>query len=273
MERAPTADQLLHVWEQGRSQTPVQRARSLLALAAPGTSAEDLARYGIGRRDQELLRLYERIFGPLLTGVAQCPACGQEVELDFLAADLWPQRDPDSDQLHVLQLAGYDMSFRLPTCNDLAALDPRDDAPAQRASLLRRCIAEVRLNGEAAAADTLPEALTTALSGRMAELDSQGDIQLALSCPRCAHLGQLKASWMSPWGSSSAMRPDNAVVRASGNVSAAAASPFSRTSAMQRRSKDARCAGASSRGSSAARSLQVGRRKLMSYPASWSTCS
>jgi hypothetical protein len=190
MERVPTADQLLHVWEQGRSQTPVQRARSLLALAAPGTSAEDLARYGIGRRDQELLRLYERIFGPLLMGVAQCPACGQEVELDFLAADLWPQRDPDSDQLHVLQLAGYDMSFRLPTCDDLAALDPRDDAPAQRASLLRRCIAEVRLNGEAAAADTLPEALTTALSGRMAELDPQGDIQLALSCPRCAHLWQ-----------------------------------------------------------------------------------
>ena len=88
MEQNPTASQLLDVWEQGRFQTPAQRAFSLLTLAVPAASSEKLGDYGIGQRDQELLRLRERIFGPRMTGTAQCPACGQEIELDFSVSDI-----------------------------------------------------------------------------------------------------------------------------------------------------------------------------------------
>jgi len=82
--------------------------------------------------------------------------------------------------------------FRLPNCDDLAALEAGADAPAQKSALLRRCVAEVRLNGDVNATDQLPEVVVTALSVRMADLDPQGDIQLTLTCPHCGH------SWASP---------------------------------------------------------------------------
>jgi len=192
MEPVLTTSQLLSVWEQARSQTQVQRARTLLALAAPTESAAGLVRYSIGRRDQELLALRERIFGSRLTGAAQCPACGQPVEVDFAVTDIRTEPAPDPEQIHALQLAGYEVHFRLPNCDDLGSLESEADAPAQKSALVRRCVTEVKLNDAPTAADRLPEAVTFALSRRMAELDPQGDIQLTLTCPQCGH------SWASP---------------------------------------------------------------------------
>ena len=179
--------QLLTVWEQARSQAPVQRALTLLALAVPAESAAGLARYSIGRRDQALLGLRERLFGPRLTGAAKCPACGEAVEVDFSVADIRTDIAADPDQLHELRVDGYEVRFRLPVCDDLAALDPQAEAPAKKSALLRRCVTEARLNGTACTAEPLPATVTTALSGRMAELDSQGDIQFTLTCPKCGH--------------------------------------------------------------------------------------
>ncbi len=192
MESPPTADQLLKVWEQARSQTQVQRALSLLALASPAQSTVELARYSIGQRDQELLGLRELIFGSRLTGAATCPVCRQAVEVDFSIADIRAEAVHDPDRLHVLQVDGYEMRFRLPNCDDLAALDATADAPAKKSALLRRCVAEAHVNGALSTVDQLPEPVATALSERMADLDPQGDIQLAVSCPKCGHV------WVSP---------------------------------------------------------------------------
>jgi hypothetical protein len=53
-------------------------------------------------------------------------------------------------------------------------------------------VSEAHLNGADIALERLPETLVAALSERMAQLDPQGDIQLALTCPACEH------SWISP---------------------------------------------------------------------------
>lgn len=192
MDRPPTASQLLNVWEQARSQRQVQRALALLALAAPTQSVAELARYSIGRRDQELLGLREKIFGSDLTGAAQCPACGETIELRFSVADIRAEIARDPDQLHVLQSTSYEVSFRLPNSGDLAQLDPGEDLPSQKSALLRRCLAGVRVNGQLSATDPLPDTVADAVSRRMAELDPQGDTQLTLTCPACGHL------WVSP---------------------------------------------------------------------------
>ncbi len=194
MERSPTAGQLLNVWEQGRFQTPVQRAFSLLALAAPALSGEDLAGYGIGRRDRELLGLRERIFGRRMTAGAKCPACGQEIELDFSVADLRGRTVPEAGRMHALQIGEYAVRFRLPTCGDLASLvaDSNARVNGQKLILLQRCVTEARRNGEPMDASFLPEDATAAVSRRMAELDPQGDIQLSLKCPKC------ERPWESP---------------------------------------------------------------------------
>lgn len=188
MEHAPTASQLLTVWEQGRSQTPVQRAFSLLALAAPDRSPDELARYRIGRRDRELLGLRERIFGPHFAGIAVCPACGEELEVDFPAAGINTPSEPDAAELYSLHLDGYELTFRLPTCDDLVSLRPGASALENKSALLQNCVTEVRTKGQSSPTALLPEKMMDAVSERMAQLDPQGDLQLDLTCPKCGHL-------------------------------------------------------------------------------------
>ncbi len=190
MDGAPTASQLLEVWERGRFQPPAERARLLLALAAPAAPPAELDGLGIGRRDQALLELRERIFGPRLTGLAQCPACAREVELDFGAADVRAPAAGDAAAPQTLRLDGYEVRFRLPTGEDLAAVGALGDPPGARAALLGRCVTGVLLRGEPASGDALPEAVAVAISERMAALDPQGDIRLELRCPDCGHRWQ-----------------------------------------------------------------------------------
>lgn len=192
MELTPTASQLLALWEQGRSQTPVQRAFSLLALAAPDRAPEELARYSIGRRDRELLDLRERLFGSRLAAAATCPACAQEIELDFAVADVRSPAVPDTNELNSLRLEDYELNFRLPTCEDLAALTPGASAREGRSQLLQRCVTGTRTTEQASPMAVLPEKVIAAVSERMAQLDPQGDIQLSLACPKCSH------EWLSP---------------------------------------------------------------------------
>jgi hypothetical protein len=188
MECVPTASQLLDVCEQARSQTPVQRALTLFALAAPAEPLALLARSSIGRRDQELLGLRERIFGSIMTGAAKCPACSQAVEVEFSVADIRGEAARDTDEFHVNQLDGFEVHFRLPNSNDLASLDSCADAPARKAALLGRCVAQVCVNDASFPAEPLPETVAAALSERMTELDPQADIQLTLTCPACGRL-------------------------------------------------------------------------------------
>jgi hypothetical protein len=192
VEQTPTAGQLLAVWEEGRSQTPLQRAFSLLALAAPDCSAEELARYSIGRRDRALLGLRERLFGVRFAAVAVCPACAQEIELDFTTADISSAPVAETNEFHSLQLDGYALNFRLPTCEDLASLTPNASAREGRSQLLQRCVTATRPTGQPSLLAALPENVIAAVSERMAQLDPQGDIQLTLTCPKC---GQ---KWLSP---------------------------------------------------------------------------
>ncbi len=77
--RALLAFELLRVWEQGLTLTPVQRALALLAAACPDTSTDALAGLSIGQRDACLLTLREWAFGPQLISLATCPACNERV--------------------------------------------------------------------------------------------------------------------------------------------------------------------------------------------------
>ena len=190
MHCAPTASELLDAWEHGRFRTAVERARLLVALALPEASPADLDRLGIGRRDQALLDLRERVFGPRMTGVAQCPACAEEAELEFAIADIRSRAASDPGEAQILRAGGYELRFRLPTCDDLDALAALGDASSRRSVLLQRCVTETRLDGRLTPTGSLPDEVAAALSARMAELDPQGDVRLDLSCPGCRHRWQ-----------------------------------------------------------------------------------
>lgn len=188
--RTLTATELLGAWEQGLAQPPARRGLTLLALAAPETPPEELARFSIGMRDAQLLRLRECNFGPSIKGSAACPACGLQLELDFRVADVQvasPVRAPDR---LAVRRGDYEASFRLPNSQDLTELPAGGDEAALKRALLQRCLLEIKHAGVPIAADQLPAEVTQAISERMAESDPQANLQLTLVCPQCTHRWQ-----------------------------------------------------------------------------------
>lgn len=183
---------MLNVWERGRVQPPTQRALTLLAAANPDTSPDALAYLSIGQRDARLLTLREWTFGSQLVSLTTCPSCGERLELTFDVADirahspLQVDGGEEAEPLY-LNMAGYEVCFRLPSSLDLTAVISSADTAATRHLLLERCLLAARHHGEEVATDELPAEVIDAVVERMAQSDSQADVQLALSCPVCGH--------------------------------------------------------------------------------------
>src|SRR5689334_9414463 len=113
--RALSTEQLLAVWELGVSQPAGQRALALLAVACvEDAPPEQLAQLSIGQRDACLLALRERTFGPELTCVAGCPACGELVEFGFNVAETGGGPAFDSPGTFEVEHEGCAVCFRLP---------------------------------------------------------------------------------------------------------------------------------------------------------------
>ena len=185
MDHALTATGLLNVWERGRSQTPVERALALLAWADADTPPEAWARKNIGQRDAWLLRLREKLFGPRLTGQAQCPGCRRWVELDFPVAELRNAPAPEATANFTRQCGDFEVQFRLPNSEDLLTLSAGGELASQCRQLVTRCVTQVRRGETVLPADGLADEVIQELSAQMTELDPQGDVELVLTCPDC----------------------------------------------------------------------------------------
>ncbi|HTZ40404.1 MAG TPA: hypothetical protein VMB77_09610 [Syntrophales bacterium] len=183
-----TASELLSVWEMGRSQPSHRRALLLLGAAYPETTPEELAGLSIGRRDSRLLTLREQLFGPRLVSMTGCPACGEKLELSFDVSDIRVDAGEEQNARMSLEMEGYEVLFRLPDSNDLAALAMTDSNREGRRSLvLKRCLTDVRLYGKGKQAEELPAEIVGAVTNRMSQADPQADVKLSLECPSCGN--------------------------------------------------------------------------------------
>ncbi|MEI2579948.1 T4 family baseplate hub assembly chaperone [Scytonema sp. PRP1] len=191
--RSLSAQELLQVWEQGLNQPSVQRALLLLAAACPETSPQLLAELSIGQRDAYLLTLREWLFGSQIASLVTCSNCGDRLELTFSVEDI---RVPQDIILQVLSLdvADYQVQFRLPNSLDLMAIPTRythnQNILAVRRFLLERCLLKVESNSSEQPVSELPAEVMEAVVAQMAEADPQADVQLALCCPACKHKWQ-----------------------------------------------------------------------------------
>src|SRR5262249_4245606 len=185
--RALNAQQLLAVWESGQGPSPAERALALLAAACPATSLKSLAELSIGQRDARLLRLREWAFGSQLAGIADCPQCGERLEMIFAADDIRAGEENESSEPLSLGVEDYEISFRLPNSSDLMAAPKGGDRNAIKQTLIERCVLRADRRGAAAVIAQLPESVIISISERMAEADPQADVQLALDCPGCGH--------------------------------------------------------------------------------------
>ncbi len=177
----PLTARILDAWEAGLGQSGPSRALALLAAAQPQPTSELLV-LPVGARDRRLLELRAVLFGSRLAAVADCPACGELLDVDFEAdAVMEPAPRPQIDEV-VVEWEGRRLRFRLPNAGDMIALARCHGAGQARDLLLARC----SLDGDDAAG-ALPEAAIAALSEQMAQADPQAEVHLALSCPACGH--------------------------------------------------------------------------------------
>jgi len=174
------AAELLQVWERGQVASAPERALLLLDAASPGASPGDLP---VGERDGHLLALRERLFGCALVAVAECPDCGEKLELPLDTRHL-ALPAPASRQ-GLLEKDGFTLQFRLPTGADLAALAPCGDVVAVERQLLESCVLDARRGGAPVAARDLPESVLEGLSQAMEEADPCADIRVEATCPQC----------------------------------------------------------------------------------------
>jgi hypothetical protein len=192
--RALTAEELLAIWELGESQPPGQRALTLLAAACDDDApAGQLAQLSIGQRDVCLLALRERTFGPQLASMTACPACGELLEFGINAAAIRAAPVFQPPGTFDLEHADYAVQFRLPNSHDLANLDLSADVQLNRQRLFKRCVLTSRHAGEEISAEELPPGVVAAVSEQMAQADPNADVQIALTCSRCAH------HWQAPF--------------------------------------------------------------------------
>jgi hypothetical protein len=221
----PTAA-LLQAWERGHDASPGERGLIILGAAYPEMPAAVLAGWPVGQRDAALLKLFERLFGTRLTAQAECPRCSAALEMDFPVSTISAPVPKLTSNRFVLECAGHQVSYRLPTAGDLAALaDPAvvsGDAKTKSKWLLRRCVLRVGETGQAGShedgrpeqlasqaeiqaptnistreaadlPDQVMEALETAIATTANAVDPLAEIEVKLDCPQCAF------SWQSPF--------------------------------------------------------------------------
>lgn len=179
------ATELLEVWEQGSSLSLTQRALALLSIACPDLDREALARLSIGWRDGLLLSVRELAFGASLSGITNCPKCGEQLETYFYVEDLRTSTGSATNEPAALSADGYEVRFRLPDSTDLLEVGNQQDAEAARKILLERCVLSARRNAAQLLVGALPEKIVTEIERKMLEMDSQANVQLEFDCPAC----------------------------------------------------------------------------------------
>jgi hypothetical protein len=187
-----TASQLIGVWELGRTDVGTGRALTVLGAACPDRTRDELVHLPLGHRDALLLGVRAATIGPGLDSMADCPACGGQLEFSLDTAELQSrvgdtQPTPDPAASYTLATDGVELEYRLPDSADLLAVAVCPDVASGRVLLIRRCVLGARRNGEAVAVEDLPDGALDALATGMAAGDSGAEIELNLTCPVCGH--------------------------------------------------------------------------------------
>ncbi|MEO8368714.1 MAG: phage baseplate protein [Candidatus Solibacter sp.] len=179
--RCPSSAELVGIWERGLGRPGHERALMLLEKACPGWSAEDLARWTVGRRDAVLFRLRQALFGEGLASVVRCANCRAEVELSFALSDMWLPGEATAPGKGSVSMAGYDVHYRAPNSQDVAAVLHEPSVGAARLRLLELCIESVSPDGE------MPEEVCAAVVSGIAAADPVADRRLNVVCEECGH--------------------------------------------------------------------------------------
>jgi len=155
----------------------------------------DIRNLTLGDRDALLLHLRRLTYGERIESVIICPKAGckekMSLELQIDSLLIPPKRHIREFYQLNKKVNGedYSIEFKLPSAGDIEAVSDssvKDSEPAST-KLLYRCIRDVKKNGQNLKSGImLPETVADAISRRMAELDTQSEILLKMTCPACS---------------------------------------------------------------------------------------
>ncbi len=182
-------EEVLGIWEDGQSQSPVERTVTMIAAACPEMTRQNVAELDIARRDALLFDLRRKVFGETLRCFSECGQCSAGIEFSFSTGDIEGPDGPGGDMdegVHELSNGDMEIRFRLPNSTDLA-LAARYDNETARAFIIGRCVVEVRSAGRPLSSYKLTEEGLEKMILRMAEWAPLSDIVMDLTCPTCGY--------------------------------------------------------------------------------------
>ena len=193
--RPLSSSDLLHIWERGSGRTLVEQALAILEVAFPQAPDGLFRKLNIGQRDLFLLHLRTLTFGPRIKGLIDCPACRQQLELDFNAYDLPIPNSPmpDLETLVPLdaeksfRLKDYEVSFRLPNSTDLMTLTGATDGKTGPQQLLEACLMLAKHHDKTIDLMELPSEVLNGVVECMSKTDPLADLTFPATCPACGH--------------------------------------------------------------------------------------
>ncbi len=184
---------LLDLWDKCAPAALPQRARAILRASYPEVGAEELDAMPIGAWNRALLGFRAAQFGTELQIFDRCPHCQGSVEFAIDTGDILAKGDPFPGE-GGFSAGDWSGRFRLLTGGDwLQCFNPEGAETIEAAKRLLGCaILQVRLGGNDAAAEEMPEAAWEALAEALAQADSASEIMFHLRCPSCGE------QWDSP---------------------------------------------------------------------------
>lgn len=183
--RALSASEIIQLWETAYRFHPIDQALSILLLAMPNHTYDELASLPVGQRDARLLALRQATFGDALPSNNQCPCCQETVEFELSCTAL--RADAAEPQPLQFTQDGYCVTVRPLNSYDLAAAASATTLHQAREVLLQRCLSNLNYEDEPVTHDALPTAIKDRITAAALEADPQAEILLDLNCPACQH--------------------------------------------------------------------------------------
>jgi len=178
-----SAHGVLDLWDRLATCAPSERGLVMLGSASPDAEPES---WTIGECEEKLLALHEALFGSQLNGFAECPRCGEALELGVSIPEL-RAAVTDTPVEDTLEYRAYVVRYRLLTSADLLDAGSGATVSEARRLLLERALVSVTRRGRSVGIARLPHGLVERVAERMAAGDPWAESLLALQCPACRH--------------------------------------------------------------------------------------
>lgn len=180
---------MLEAWERGTRQGDLDRMLTMLAVACPEATSDQLADLSVPERNLQLLRLRQMSFGPTLNGYLPCASCTTHLEFSVPVQPIIERLRKHDPGRPVRWTEGPRMfSLRPVNSRDLMAASREADVQSARRVLLEACLSVICADGTADRVETVVEDSAARVLEQFDRLHLGAEIVCELRCPECANI-------------------------------------------------------------------------------------